>query len=286
VEIGTKLQQARINSGLTFADIANVTKMSSSVLQLIERNDFSRLPGGLLTRGHLRAFASEVGLDPEEIVNEYRAEFESASPEDEPFKLRSSYQEPKASARHAPLVLMIGFAITIYFAFLRPTQPPADMEAATGTGAVDVEEAATISKAFASAQTAQIVPSPVGAVDSDGLQIDLRPHAECWLSAVADGRLVIYRLMQGGERETINARDEILLRVGDAGALAYFVNGGVGRSLGAPGKAVTVRITSDNSATWLTNESPRPGADDLNRAGEPAAGARETISSTRHVTGI
>jgi hypothetical protein len=161
------------------------------------------------------------------------------------------------------------------------------MEITTETAELNADGATTIRTAVAaSASSVQIAPSPVAAATPEGLQIELRPQAECWLSAFADGRLVIYRLMQGGERETIDARNEILLRVGDAGALAYFVNGGVGRSLGAPGEAVTVRITSDNSATWLTNEFRRPVADDINSAGEPAAGVQEILSSPRKGTGI
>jgi hypothetical protein len=140
---------------------------------------------------------------------------------------------------------MMALAIVIYFAFVRPIPGPA--ETATATVPDDVAETTIIGRASA---------SPVAAADSDGLQIEVRPGAECWISAIADGRLVIYRLMQKGERETIDARDEIVLRVGDAGAFAYSVNGGEGRSLGPSGDAVTVRITTDNSATFLTNEPP------------------------------
>jgi len=284
VEIGTKLQQARIGKGFTLADISNVTKMSSHVLQLIETNDFAQLPGGILTRGHLRAFAGEVGLNPEEIVNDYRAKFESASAEEERFKLRARYQSDESGVPHAGLMLIIGFAILIYFAYPTPVQRPAEIQIATEPAQVNIDEATTINKAVApSAPSSHITSSPVAAADSDGLQIDLRPQAECWLSAVADGRLVMYRLMQAGERETIVARADIVLRVGDAGALTYFVNGRVGRSPGAAGEAVTVRITSDNSATWLTDEL-RP--DEMNGAEEPVTGAQEIIPTTRQLTGI
>lgn len=286
MEIGTKLQQARIEKGLTLADIANVTKMSSHVLQMIETSNFSRLPGGLLTRGYLRAFASTVGLDPEEIVNEYRAEFDSPSPEDEPFKLPSSYQEPDAAAPGAALVLIIGLAFVIYFALPRPTTRPAETALAAELAEVDVDEATAITTVLAASHGAQIEPSPVRAADVHGLQIEVRPRAECWVSAVADGRLVIYRLMQAGERATIDARDEIQLRVGDAGAFAYVVNGAMGRSLGAPGEAVTVRITRDNVATWLAGDAPRALADDRNRPGAPAAEAHEKITTAPQVTGI
>jgi cytoskeletal protein RodZ len=244
--------------GLTFGHISNVTKMSSHVLQLIEANEFSRLPGGLLTRGHLRAFATVVGLDPEQIVKEYKAQFESPSPEDEPLHLHSSYHEPGAGAPREAVLLMMALAMVIYFAFVRPIPGPA--ETATATALDDVAETTTTTTTTISRAAA----SPVAAAHSDGLQIEVRPRAECWISAIADGRLVIYRLMQEGERQTIDARNEIVLRVGDAGAFAYSVNGGEGRSLGASGDAVTVRITTDNSATFLTNQPAPASARDLN----------------------
>jgi len=281
VEVGAKLQQARIRRGFTVAHISNVTKMSSHVLLLIEAGDFERLPGGLLTRGHLRAFASEVGLNPEEIVNEYRAEFEGASHDQEPFKLRTSCQDKEFSVPHAGLMLIIGLMILIYFLYPAPVARPTEVEIGAGTA-----QATTISTdAAAPARSVRIAPLHVASADWAGLQIELQPQAECWLSAVADGRQVIYRLMQAGERETINARDEILLRVGDADALTYFVNGGVGRSLGAPGEAVSVRITSDNAAEWLTNEARRPRTGDINGFGEPVRDAQGIISR-RQVTGI
>ena len=68
----------------------------------------------------------------------------------------------------------------------------------------------------------------------------------CWVSAVADGERVVYRLMQPGERTLVEARSAITLRVGDAGAVAYSINGATGRPLGRNGEAVTVRITNDN----------------------------------------
>src|SRR5438477_2289374 len=76
MDIGAELRNARKARKLSIEEIARVTKISPSVLRAIDRNDFSSVPGGLFTRGFLRAYAREVGLDPEEIVQLYRTEFE------------------------------------------------------------------------------------------------------------------------------------------------------------------------------------------------------------------
>ena len=62
---------------------------------------------------------------------------------------------------------------------------------------------------------------------------------------MADGERVIYRLMQPGDRTLVEARSEITLRVGDAGVVAYAINGATGRRLGGDGEVVTVSITSE-----------------------------------------
>lgn len=117
MEIGTKLQRARIDRAMTLRQISDVTKISPSVLELIERDDFSRMPGGIFTRAYLRAYAAHVGLDPEEIVNEFRAQFESP-PGEEPLRLRSGYQDTSAGTLRLASVLVLGSALTIYIAFV------------------------------------------------------------------------------------------------------------------------------------------------------------------------
>ena len=258
MDIGTKLQQARMDKGITLAHLSNVTKMSSHVLELIERSEFAQLPGGLLTRGHLRAYASEVGLDSEKIVSEYRSEYESASDADELPVRRTSYQDYEVRVPYAGLMLMIALGVFVYFVLPRPAERPVSMDFAARTAGAAVVDVPTISKAVATApQNAPLGGPSSLTAEAEGLQIELRPQAECWVSAIADGRVVLYRLLQAGEQVTIDAHEDVELRVGDAGALTYFVNGDPGRKLGASAEAVTVRITNDNSATWRMKESPR-----------------------------
>jgi cytoskeletal protein RodZ len=66
--IGSELRQARELSGVSLHDIAARTKISVTALEALERNDFSRLPGGIFGRAIVRAYAVEVGADPDEIV--------------------------------------------------------------------------------------------------------------------------------------------------------------------------------------------------------------------------
>src|SRR5580765_4625804 len=73
-EIGRELAEARERAGLSVEELSHRTKISVPTLLAIERNQMGNLPGGIYTRGLLRAYAREVGCDPEALVSRFRAE--------------------------------------------------------------------------------------------------------------------------------------------------------------------------------------------------------------------
>jgi cytoskeleton protein RodZ len=80
ITVGGQLRQARQQANVTLERIAARTKIRLRFLEAIDADDFDRLPDGVVRRGHLRAYAREVGLDPEQIVDCYLREQESHKP--------------------------------------------------------------------------------------------------------------------------------------------------------------------------------------------------------------
>src|ERR1700716_2103566 len=74
-DFGGKLREARERRGVSLRQIANAMKISISVLEALERNDISRLPGGIFGRAFVGSYAIEVGLDPDDIIQEFIARF-------------------------------------------------------------------------------------------------------------------------------------------------------------------------------------------------------------------
>lgn len=70
-DLGQTLRQAREACGVSLDTIARRTNIARHVLDSIERNALNEVPGGLFTRGYVRAYAREVGLDAERIVCEH-----------------------------------------------------------------------------------------------------------------------------------------------------------------------------------------------------------------------
>ena len=74
-DFGPRMKRAREDRGVTLRHIADTTKISVSALEALERNDISRLPGGIFSRAFIRSYALEIGLDPEQAVRDFLGEF-------------------------------------------------------------------------------------------------------------------------------------------------------------------------------------------------------------------
>jgi cytoskeleton protein RodZ len=75
-DLGRTLRQAREARGISLREIAGRTKISVAVLEALERNDVSKLPGGIFSRAIVKSYAAEIGLDPERTVQEFIDRFD------------------------------------------------------------------------------------------------------------------------------------------------------------------------------------------------------------------
>ena len=64
------LHRARVVRGLAVADIAARTSLNPVTVQAIDSGRFQDLPAGIYARSYVRAFASAVGLQPEQVLRE------------------------------------------------------------------------------------------------------------------------------------------------------------------------------------------------------------------------
>ena len=63
------MQEARLSKGWTPEAAAKITKIKVDRLHDIERDDYSKLPGVAYTRGLVRVYARELGLDERRILD-------------------------------------------------------------------------------------------------------------------------------------------------------------------------------------------------------------------------
>src|SRR6476659_451890 len=80
-DLGARLNQAREAREMALKTIAIRTQIAVTALEALEANDFTRLPGGIFGRAFVRAYAVEIGLDPETTVTEFQTHLERAERE-------------------------------------------------------------------------------------------------------------------------------------------------------------------------------------------------------------
>ena len=68
---GPNLRRLRVQRGISLERIATATKVNSELWSGLERNDLSRWPTGIYARAYVRAYALEVGMDPDTTVDEF-----------------------------------------------------------------------------------------------------------------------------------------------------------------------------------------------------------------------
>jgi cytoskeleton protein RodZ len=141
--IGQALREEREARNISIEEIASATKIVPRYLEALEADRLEQMPGGFFIRGIIRTYAKSVGLDPEEVLNRYKAAglLEAAAPEKKIFPRfapRPAPQPEPAETVAPPVVPVEPVAAIEPVAAAEPEAPP-DLEKAPHT--VHFEEA-------------------------------------------------------------------------------------------------------------------------------------------------
>ena len=286
-DFGGKLRQARERRGISLRQIAASTKISAAALEALERNDISKLPGGIFSRAFVRSYAIEVGLDPDETVREFLERFnqepaptaaaaavmgpdgavniihrktiEAVPEEERAFQERQRTAARLALGGIAVIVIVIVAGVLTYRA-RAASRARAEAEAAQAAAAAapppvaptpvpdPVPDPAPVAAPVPAAVPAG-TPAPAAAVGQTRLEI--RPTADCWVSLTLDGKKLFARIVLAGEKQSAVIAKDATVEIGDAGAFAYSIDGKPGKSLGDKGQVKTLKITPATAAQFI-----------------------------------
>lgn len=257
-DFGAKLREARERRGVTLRQIANATKISVSALEALERNEISRLPGGIFSRAFVRSYAVEVGLDPETTIQDFISQFPHDSvTQGHPTSAQIEDHEALESDRRtaSTFLRLIALAVPVAAVMLylgttgrlttrrHASEPPGAQAPAAFSPAVPPPALVPMAPATPA--------PPADAAPVDRLTVALSTTRPCWVSATVDGQKLFERTLQPGDRQNLEVRRELLIRAGDASAVALTINGVAARPLGKDGEVVTAHINPTNFRTYL-----------------------------------
>ncbi len=81
-ELGARLKEARLAKGLSLDDLQEVTKIQKRYLVGIEEGNYSIMPGSFYVRAFIKQYAEAVGLDPEEVLADYKQDIPGVQQEE------------------------------------------------------------------------------------------------------------------------------------------------------------------------------------------------------------
>jgi cytoskeletal protein RodZ len=257
-DFGGKLRQARERRGISLRQIAASTKISAAALDALERNDISKLPGGIFSRAFVRSYAIEVGLDPDETVREFLERFNQeaartaeAVAAEVPQEEREFQERQKKAARlalGAAAVLIVLVAALVFAYRARAARARAQEEALQTAAAAAAAIPPPVPEA---APPPAPVEAPPAAVPAGQVQLEIQPVRDCWVSLTVDGKKIFARIMLAGEKQAVAVTREATVDVGDAGAFAYAINGKPGKPLGDKGQVRTLKLTPATASQYV-----------------------------------
>ena len=286
--VGAELALARQRLGWHLPDVAANLRIRLPFLEAIEEGRIADLPGVVYARGFVRAYATSLGLDANEVARRFRAETQDVNR-----KTELSFPAP-VPQRGVPAMAVVLLGIVVaagaYVGWYRYTG--ADEAVVIQTPAAPPERLAAMAPA-ASPQVASILPSspppapvqppsqaptapvhvapppapvaiappaPVPATPAISTRLVLRAKSGGWVQVrERQGQVLLNRVLRTGETWPVPMKPQLLLTTSNAGAMELLVDGVAAPSLGAVGvMRRDVPLDPDAIAAGPPKPAPRP----------------------------
>jgi len=261
--IGDYLKREREFRNISLEEISRTTKIRESILRAIEENRLDSIDSPVFVKGFLRAYATYVGLDPNDVVLRYEA-FLKEEEEGPPPQKKGDTKQDQWKARYIvlPISLLVVCGLALFLLIQSPGTPdshkkphPDKEPASVPAGQTEPEPLPTAPALSAiepdrleddSPQTSgsppPVNPPPVHpqrpvlvpSETAPSIVIELRALEDTWMQLSIDGGPSEEILLHPGEVISREGVDNIDMKIGNAGGVELFCNG---KDMGRPGES-------------------------------------------------
>jgi len=247
--LGQDLKRERELRGISLKEIADATRISLKFLQALEEDHLEIIPGKFFVRAILRSYAKSIGVDENQLLNKYQEMllYDEDRLDKEP---RQRLNPPRILTPKRMLILLFALVVVVmaallYYVFISspgkralppkpkpqsfsPTLPPNPVQPPAQEPAVE---------------------------EVKGLNLKISILEETWIQLYADGKRVWDGIKAAGEVLNVKAEQELVFNVGNAGGLAFTINGKKARPFGPMGAVrKDIKITLDNYHEYLLSD--------------------------------
>jgi len=251
--LGQELKRERELRGITLEEISESTKIGMKFLQALEEDKLEVMPNKFFIKAVLRTYAKFLGLEEHSVLNRYHeiSILQEQSQQAEK-QIIEKKEETSKNEKIWTIAVIVGVPLLILLCwiFLFSPKKKTHLPPESPNPSISLPQEAPILPPLS--QTEALVESKP---EEKGLTLEIIFSEETWLQVYGDGQLKLEGIKKPGEKALIQARQELLLHLGNAGGISFRLNDKEGKPLGSSGAVLkNIRINLENYKNFLVGE--------------------------------
>ncbi|KZZ82779.1 MULTISPECIES: RodZ domain-containing protein [Bacillaceae] len=281
-ELGNRLKQAREEKQLTLDDLQTMTKIQKRYLIGIEEGNYKIMPGQFYVRAFIKQYAEAVGLDPDQLFEDYKKDVPDSGQDELPGQLsrvQTQRELPESASKAIDLLpklliilLIVAAAVVIWMVNQNSSgsEEPAKPKSESISSEVKMDESLknkdtdekAEEKPAPEPEPAKVEPpapkqaisgketgsasSSYAVTGAEKLEIEISAKGSTWIGVKnSKGKSFFSGVLNSGKSQKIDAsnENEVKIRIGNMPNTDIKVNGEPLKYVIDPSKKMTQSIT-------------------------------------------
>ena len=250
-DLGERLSQSRRQLDISLEDVAERTHIQTRLLKAIEEGRLKDLPESVYIQSFIRQYANAIGLNGLYFSSEFA---KSGTPHQNRTPWLSKFP---MFGQLRPIHLYFGYLVLVGLSI----QGVSGLVSQSNTQPELSQESLQKFKESLPPSTTPMGPNPKtldikpsASAPNQGVGVRVTLTDQSWVRVVVDGQEAFEGILAEGTTRSWDAKKQLVVRAGNAGAIMVSFNNGKASPLGAPGTVQEVAFppTSQLTATRLT----------------------------------
>lgn len=238
--LGSYLKKQRESLGYTLKEVADQTRIRMYYLEAIEEDNLNALPSEPYAKGFVKAYAHFLGLEPEELWNEYGWDKKK-----EELEQQSHPQAMESGAGWAFIAAGLMLGIVIVAIFVQYAQ-----QGNTNYGDYTTQAIEKSGLVPETTVTESLVKAEV--VLPEQLVLEMKPVKRAWVLVIADNDTVLSGEVRPGAKLELVAKERFIINLGKISAVEIFLNGSKLEAFSQPQRRIfKAEINRQNYSQYL-----------------------------------
>ena len=249
-DLGERLSQSRRQLDISLEDVAERTHIQTRLLKAIEEGRLKDLPESVYIQSFIRQYANAIGLNGLYFSSEF-AESGTIKPDRTPWRLKfPMFGQLRPVHLYFGYLVLVGVSVQGVSALVSQSNAQPELSAES---LQKFKESLPPSTTLMGPNPKTVAVKPSASAPNQGVRVGVTLTEQSWVRVVADGQEAFEGVLTEGTTRSWDAKKQLVVRAGNAGAIMISFNNGKASPLGAPGTVQEVAFppTSQLTATRL-----------------------------------